>query len=240
MSSLSPRDGFASTSWSLVLAAARDDQAGPALDGLCRSYWRPMYAYARRSGLSPTDAEDATQDFFVYLLERSWLKQADPDRGSFRAFLLTLLRNFLSNQRRHEQAAKRGGQNPLLSLDTADCEQELAALASTEADPAAVYERTWANCVLQAALGRLAEEQLRGSDAARFEILRPFVTHAPTAGDYERLGTQLGLARSRLAVIVHRLSRRYAELIRAEVAETLTDRADLEPELRRLLGAVSH
>lgn len=234
-----PTDGFGSTVWSVVLAAANDSRGGAALDRLCRRYWRPAYTFARRSGLPRWDAEDATQDFFSHLLAGEWLKQADPDRGSFRAFLLTLMRNFLSNRRRHDHAQKRGGTVPSLSLDTDDCERDLASLATADADPARAYERAWAGCVLQAALDQLAGEQTAPTGDARFEALRPYLTQSPEAGDYERLSRTLGLSRNQIAVIIHRHSRRFAELIRREVAETLVDRADLDLELRRLLEVMS-
>jgi RNA polymerase sigma-70 factor (ECF subfamily) len=232
-------NGFGSTAWSIVLAAAQDSGGGVALDRLCRRYWRPAYTYARRTGLPRWDAEDATQDFFSHLFAGEWLKQADPTRGSFRAYLLTLMRNFLSNRRRHDHAQKRGGVTPLLSLNTDDCERELAALAATDADPAHAYERAWAGCVLQAALERLAEEQVATGGSDRFEALRPYLTQSPEAGDYERLSRTLGLSRNQVAVIIHRHSRRFAELIRSEVADTLVDRTDLDMELRRLLGAIA-
>ena len=233
-------DGFGSTAWSIVLAAAEDATGGAALDRLCRRYWRPAYTFARRSGLPRWDAEDATQDFFGHLLAGDWLKQADPNRGSFRAFLLTLLRNFLANRRRHEQAQKRGGALRAVALDTEECERDLAALVSVDVDPALAYERAWAACVLQSALERLAAEQTEAEDAVRFAALRPFLTQAPAPGDYDRLGQTLGLSRNRIAVTIHRLSRRFAELIRAEVADTLADRSQLDGELRGLLGALAH
>jgi RNA polymerase sigma-70 factor (ECF subfamily) len=232
-------DGFASTAWSIVLAAARDPAGGSALDRLCRRYWKPIYMFARRSGLSPCDAEDATQDFFSYFLAREWLKQADPQRGSFRAFLLTLMRNFLANRRRRDQAQKRGGAVQTLPLEFEACERELAALAASELDPVQAYERSWANCVLQAALDRLASEREEAGESARFAQLRPFLTETPEPHDYEHLSETLGLPRARLAVIIHRHSRRFAELIRSEVAETLVDRAGLEVELRGLLNAIA-
>ncbi len=232
-------DGFASTAWSIVLAAARDEDAGAALDRLCRRYWKPVYTFVRRSGLERCDAEDATQDFFSHLFAGEWLKRADPERGSFRAFLLTLLRNFLSNRRRHDRAQKRGGATPPLSLDTEGCERELAALAAADADPARAYERAWAGCVLQSALDRIAAEQAAAGEGARFEALRPYLTASPDAGDYERLARRLGLTRNQIAVVIHRHSRRYAELIRHEVAETLVDRTQLDLELRRLLEVMA-
>ncbi len=232
-------DGFASTAWSIVLAAAQDSDGGAALDRLCRRYWKPVYTFARSSGLARADAEDATQDFFSYLLAREWLKEADPHRGSFRAFLLTLMRNFLSNRRRHDHAQKRGGTAPALSFDADGCERELAALPTLEADPASAYEKAWAACVLQSALDRLTVEQAQTGEPARFELLRPYLTQPPAPGDYERLGATLGLARNRIAVLIHRHSRRFAELIRSEVAETLSDRTNLDAELRQLLDVMS-
>jgi RNA polymerase sigma-70 factor (ECF subfamily) len=222
-----------------VLAAAQDAGGGPALDRLCRRYWRPAYTFARQSGLPRCDAEDATQDFFGHLFAGDWLKKADPDRGSFRAFLLTLMRNFLSNRRRHDHAQKRGGAQTVLSLDTDDCERELASLAATDADPARAYERSWAGCVLEAALERLREEQILAGTHARFDVLRPYLTQSPEAGDYERLAQTLGLTRNQVAVIIHRHSRRFAELIRTEVSDTLVDRTHLDMELRRLLEAIA-
>jgi RNA polymerase sigma-70 factor (ECF subfamily) len=232
-------NGFGSTAWSVVLAAAKDTGGGAALDRLCRRYWRPAYTFARRSGLPRWDAEDATQDFFSYLFAREWLKEAAPERGSFRAFLLTLMRNFLSNRRRHAHAQKRGGTQTVISFDAEAGERDLAALPANEADPAAAYERVWAGCVLQAALDRLAEEQALAGDHARFEALRPYLTQSPAPGDYERLSQTLGLSRNQIAVLIHRHSRRFAELIRSEVADTLVDRTQLELELRRLLEAIA-
>ena len=237
ISDASQADGFASTSWSIVLAAARDSMGGEALDRLCRRYWKPVYTFARRSGLLRWDAEDATQDFFSYLLAREWLKQADPERGSFRAFLFTLLRNFLANRRRRDHAQKRGGSELARSFDVESCERELAALAAADADPAAAYERAWAGCVLESALQRLAEEQ--AGEETRFVALRAYLTQSPEPGDYERLSASLGLSRNQIAVTIHRYSRRYAELIRHEVADTLVDRANLDVELRRLLEAIA-
>jgi DNA-directed RNA polymerase specialized sigma24 family protein len=232
-------DGFSSTTWSLVLAAGRGEDGGNALERLCRKHWRPIYVFARRSGLSPADSEDATQEFFIEFLGRDWLKNVGPSRGRFRAYLLTLLRHFLSNRRRVTRAAKRGGGITFLSLNEADGERELASLAQTIQDPAVAYETAWWNGLLETAWGRLAQEQGEAGKAAQFEALRVFVTQTPAAGDYQRLSIQLGIQRGQVALLVHRLNRRFAELIRVEVAETLEDRSDLEAELRFLREASS-
>jgi RNA polymerase sigma factor (sigma-70 family) len=230
-------DGFGTTTWSLVLAAGKSEDGGQALERLCRKHWRPIYVFIRRSGLAPADAEDATQEFFIVLLERGWLKQADPKRGSFRAYLLALLRNFLANRRRVSQAERRGGKATIVSFDAADAERGLALLEGKIKDPAQAYEAAWADDLLKTAWNRLALEQKDSGKEDSFESLRPFVTQPPAPGDYQRLSEQLGMRRGQIALLIHRLNRRFAELIRAEVADTLDDRSELESELRFLLEA---
>src|ERR1700677_126657 len=232
-------DGFGSTTWSLVLEAGRSEDAGPALERLCKKHWRPIYVFVRRSGLSPVDSEDATQEFFIELLEREWLKVADPSLGSFRAFLLSLLRNFLSNRRRVSQAERRGGGAAIISLDGLDGERELAALEGKTADPSKAYEASWASGVIQSAWDRLAREQKDAGKTSVFESLRNFVTQTPATGDYQRLSEKLGMRRGQIALLIHRLNRRFTALIRAEVAETLVDRSELDSELRFLLEVSS-
>jgi RNA polymerase sigma factor (sigma-70 family) len=232
-------DGFGSTTWSLILEAGRSEDGGPALERLCRKHWRPIYVFVRRSGLSPVDSEDATQEFFIELLQREWLKKADPLLGSFRAFLLAHLRNFLANRRRVNQAERRGGGSSIISLDGAQGELELAALAGKIVDPSQAYEATWANGVLHSAWDRLAREQKDAGKTSVFESLRNYVTQSPAMGDYQRLSEQLGMRRGQIALLVHRLNRRFTELIRAEVAETLVDRSELDSELRFLFEVSS-
>jgi DNA-directed RNA polymerase specialized sigma24 family protein len=228
-------NGFATTSWSLVMSATRNDDGGAALDRLCRRYWKPIYVFARRDGLRPTDAEDATQEFFAHLLDRSLLKQAGEDRGSFRGFLFATFRNFLANRRRHASAQKRGGPPALNRVEI----DELENIATTEMDPAAAYERVWAMCVTEAALKRLADEQAGTENLARFKGLRAFLTRPPGTEDYDRLVQQLGQPRNRIAVHLHRLTRRYAELIRSEVVDTLADPTTADTELRRLIEVLA-
>ena len=230
-------DGFASTEWSLVLSASTNCE--PALDRLCRAYWRPVYVFVRASGIDRHEAEDVTQDFFADMLRRDWLKLADPERGSFRAFLRTNVRFFLSNRRRVDRAQKRGGGQATLPLDTEECERALAIHVTKGTDPAELFEQNWADCVLQAAIARLATEQLKADQPQRFEKFRPYLTHAPAPGDYTRLAGELQMPETSVALCVHRLTRRFGDLIRAEVAATLIDRRDLESELRYLLRLVA-
>ena len=232
-------DGFSSTAWSLVLAAGNADDGGRALERLCQKHWRPIYIFVRCSGLSPSDAEDATQEFFIELLERGWLKKADPSLGSFRAFLLSLLRNFLANRRRVVMAKRRGGGATILPLDGIEGERELALLSVKGRDPAAAYEASWANGLLNTAWERLAREQNEAGKAPLFQSLRVYVTQPPGTGDYQRLSEKLGMRRGQIALLIHRLNRRFTELIRAEVAETIADRSELDAELRFLLQVSS-
>jgi RNA polymerase sigma-70 factor (ECF subfamily) len=232
-------DGFSSTTWSLVLAAGSDRDGGIALERLCRKHWRPIYVFARRSGLAPADAEDATQEFFIEFLERGWLKQVDPTRGRFRTFLLTLLKNFLSNRRRVSKAQRRGGGAVFLSLDEAEGERELTFLAEKIHDPSEAFEAAWWSGLIGSAWERLAREQREAGKAEVFGALRGFVTQSPGAGDYRRLAEQLSMRQGQVALLVHRLNRRFAELVRAEVAETIADRSELEVELRFLRDSAS-
>ena len=230
-------DGFASTEWSLVLAASVN--GGPALDRLCRAYWRPVYVYIRATGLPRSEAEDAAQEFFADMLRRDWLKLVDRERGSFRAFLRTSVKFFLNNRRRESQAQKRGGGQVAIPLDAEECEREIARYTDPSADPAMLYERSWAKCVVDAALARVAAEQTSAGNAERFAKLRPFLMTTPRPGEYGRIAAELGIASAQVAVLVHRLSRRFGEVIRAEVAATLVNRSDIEGELRELMRLVA-
>jgi Sigma-70 region 2 len=192
-----------------------------------------MYVHIRRMGIPSADAEDVTQRFFVYLIEKDWISHADPNRGSFRAFLRTLLNNYLANHQRAERAVKRASVQ--VSIDTEEGERALADSAARANDPLLAFDQTWARTVLQSAWVRLAREHAEAGKAQLFDTLRPFVTQPASPGDYARLGPLLGLQRGQVAVFIHRLSRRYADLIRAEVAETLANRSEIESELRHLL-----
>lgn len=231
-------DGFGSTNWSVVLKAQRNEDQGAALNKLCRAYWRPVYVFSRRQGLGEHDAEDATQEFFAHIVERSWLDQAGEARGSFRGFLYALLRNFLANRRRQAHAQKRGG-TLAFAVAFAEDRPELENIVARELDPAASFDQVWAMSVRRAALDRLAREQSGTAHAARFEALRSFLVHPPSSHDYDQLARDLGQTRNQIAVALHRLSRRYSELIRTEVSRTLEDPTRVETELRTLIDALS-
>ena len=233
-------DGFAPTDWSLVLAAAQEEVSGPALNRLCHKYRRPLYLSVRRNGVPRSEAEDVTQEFLLYLLEKSWIKKADPEQGRFRAYLRTLLGNFLSNYRRGQRAQKRHGGLPDLSLDTDDCETEFAALSQSQVDPAKAFDRAWAHCILNEALTRLTCECEGAGLGGLINHLGPYLLQRPAEGDYPRLSRALGIGPVQVAKRVHKLRQRYRTLIRSELADTLANRGDVDAELRHLLLAVSY
>jgi len=234
-----PGNGFATTNWSLVLSAHHNQDGGVALDRLCRRYWTPTYVYVRRTGLTAEDAEDATQDFFAYILERSWLKQTGESRGSFRGYLLALLRHFLANRRRVGAAQKRGGGLPAAHPPTANERVEIEQIPSPAADPSVAYEQAWARCVIQAAVERLEREQAQAGHAKRYRALRGYLTLPLIPADSDRIAEELGEPRNRLSVYLHRLKRRYGELIRAEVLDTVSDPREVDAELRRLVAVLA-
>jgi len=231
------RSGFETTDWSLVLAAS-STQSLPLLNRLCSAYWKPVYTYLRCGGLSVHESEDVTQDFFADMLRREWLENISRERGRFRTFLLVYLRNFLANHRRTEQAQKRGGSVETIPLDILAAENDLAPLIDKGVDSAQAYEMTWASTLLQAALKRLQDE-FSGEKMERFLKLRPFLTQSPSQGDYQRLAEEIGINKGQVAVVIHRYSKRFQELIRAEVAATLVDRGQVAEELRHLLVSVA-
>ncbi len=232
---------FATTRWSLVLVAAEGGEGEAArrsLEALCRSYWYPIYAFIRRSGHWPNDAQDLTQGFFAFALEKHLLAKADPARGRFRSFLLGAVRNFLGNEWQKQRAAKRGGAVPLIPLDAALAEQRLAIEPATLDDPESIYERAWAVSVIELALERLAEEQTRAGKAEIFEKLRPSLAGAPTATAAE-LAAEVGSTEGAMRVALHRLRQRFRELLRASIADTVEDPREVEAELQHLRRVLS-
>lgn len=228
---------FATTDWSIVLDAATDgSRKRLALEKLCRTYWRPVYTFIRRLGHDGEAAKDLTQAFFAHLLASDFFATADRDRGRFRGYLRQTCRHFLSNDWQKRTAEKRGGGQagiPWESLTAAD-EQQFAA----PADPSTEFDRQWAIALLRHALDQLAAESAAAGEQRTFDLLRPYLTVRPEPGDYDRLAASLGVSRGSVPVMVHRLGRRYQELIRAQVAATVANRTDIDDELRYCLKAL--
>jgi RNA polymerase sigma-70 factor (ECF subfamily) len=231
---------FASTHWSLVVAAAQRDSpdGAAALANLCRLYWYPLYAYARRRLPQASDAEDHTQEFFARLLEKDYLRQADPQRGRFRSFLLTAFKHFLAKEQERANAQKRGGGRTLLPLDFQSGEQRYQREPSHDASAEVLYERGWALMLIEQALGRLRDEQTVAGKQRLFESLKGTLGGDNAARPYAELAVELGMSLEAIKVTVHRLRRRYGELLRAEIAQTVTTSEEVEDELRALFAAV--
>jgi RNA polymerase sigma-70 factor (ECF subfamily) len=229
-------DWFATTHWSVVLAAghAETPTARAALESLCQLYWYPLYAYARRRGFSVEDAQDLTQAFFARLLEKQSLEKASPARGRFRAFLITSLKNFLANEWDKAHAARRGSGQRLLSRDARIAEERYLAEPADEQSPDKLFERRWAVTLLESVLRRLREDYARGGRGELFERLKDFLWGEKNLSSYSKFGTECGMSEGAVKVAVHRLRRRYRDLLREEVAHTVTGPEEIEEELRHL------
>ncbi|MFO1501042.1 MAG: sigma-70 family RNA polymerase sigma factor [Verrucomicrobiota bacterium] len=231
---------FVTTHWSVVLAAKGGSaQASEALEQLCRIYWRPLYAFIRRHGSSPADAQDLTQEFFARLLSKDYLRHLHDRRGKFRSFLLTFVKHFLSDERDRASALKRGGGQTPLPLEDAAGEDLYVAEAGHQLSPDQVFERRWAQTVLDHALQRLAHEYAVAGKGALYDRLKEVQPgeHGPVS--YAQLGEELGMTEAAIKSAVHRLRRRHRELLREEIAHTVTRPEDVDDEIRYLIGLLS-
>lgn len=230
---------FAATRWTVVLAAGRDDRQGArALEQLCRTYWLPLYSYVRRQGYGPHDAQDLTQGFFARLLRMNSVAGVSPEKGKFRTFLLASLNHFLSDERDHARAGKRGGGQLVISLDETEAEQRYLQIPCAEMAPEKVFDRRWALTVMELALQRLRKEYESSGRQGLFEALGAFLSAETGAGGYDAVALQLGMSPGSVAVAVHRMRQRYRECTRLELAQTVCSDADLDEELNYLFAAL--
>jgi len=232
---------FATTHWSVILAAARDaePQAAEALEKLCRSYWYPLYAYVRKTGRTVEDSQDLTQDFFARLLEKQYLERATSERGRFRTFLLSSLKNFLANDWNRARRQKRGGHAVFLSID-ADAGENLYGAEPVEtADPEKLYEKRWAGTLLDLTLTRVREEYTTSGRAQLFDELKVYVWGEHSNASYSEVATHLQLSEGAVKVAVHRLRQRFRDLLRAEIANTVADVSEVDQELRHLIAVIA-
>ncbi len=237
--SSAPGDIFATTHWTVVLTAGRrhTPQSDAALEELCRTYWFPLYAYVRRRGNTKEDAEDLTQAFFARLLGKNFLANLAGEKGKFRAFLLASLKHFLANEWDKSQRQKRGGGEIHLSLDwqTADTKFQIAATAEPSPDKA--FDREWALALLAKVIGRLQNECSADGKAKLFEQLKKFLMADGSDSAQSEVAKSLGMEEGAVRVAVHRLRKRYRQLLREEIFQTLTDPAQMDEEMRALFGA---
>ena len=235
-SSTRPQPAFVATRWSVVLAAGGGDttHARDAIAHICQTYWYPLYAYARRRGCSPHDAQDLTQEFFARLLEGNWVAQADQSRGRFRTFLLTAMKHFMTNEWNKAHAAKRGGCQPVLSLDEDSAEQRYRLEPVEQMTPEILFERGWALALLNDILLRLEQEYAREGKKGWMDALRPALTADRESINYRHIASQLDVTETAARVAVHRLRQRYRLLIQTEVAHTVTSPDQVAAEMRHL------
>jgi RNA polymerase sigma-70 factor (ECF subfamily) len=231
---------FPKTHGSAVLAAGHEDgtAADTALAELCRGYWYPLYAFARRKGHQPADAQDLTQMFFVHLLEARLVRKADPHKGRFRSFLLGCFTLFLASETDRAQARKRGGGLVMVPIDVPQAERRLAAAPASTASPEELFDRHWAVTVLDTAPARLEAEMRDSGRGALFEHLLPSLQGDDDLPRYADIARRLETTEGTVKVTVHRLRRRYRELIRMIVSQTVHQLVDVDTELTHLMAAL--
>jgi DNA-directed RNA polymerase specialized sigma24 family protein len=230
---------FVTTHWSVVQSArVRDSpQAAAALETLCRTYWYPLYAYLRRQGRPAHDAQDLTQGFFARLLQKDYLQAAARERGKFRTFLLVALKRFLANEWDREHALKRGGFAPVVSIDREVAESRFTAEPSHKVQPDVLFDRQWAMTLLGRAMAQLQAEYVASGRAQLFEYVQSCLAGEESALSYAAIATRLKLTEPAVKMAVHRLRARYREILRAEIAHTVSTSEEIEEEIRDLFLA---
>jgi RNA polymerase sigma-70 factor (ECF subfamily) len=233
--------GFQTTHWSLVLRAAHrvDRDADAALAALCERYWFPLYAYVRRRVADAHDAQDSTQEFFTRLMEKQYLAVADPQRGKFRCFLLAALKHFLANEWKRGHARKRGGRVRRLSLDLESGESRLRLEPSHGLTPDRLFERQWVLTLLDLVMGRLQGEYEASGKAEHFQRLNGVLTGDRQRLPYPALAAELGMSEEAVRQAASRLRKRYRELLREEIAQTVAEPGDVDDEIRGLFEVLA-
>jgi RNA polymerase sigma factor (sigma-70 family) len=231
---------FMTTRWSVVLAAGRTSQPASreALATLCGLYWQPLYAYIRHRGSSPEEAEDMTQAFLAHVIEKESLRHVDPGKGKFRSFLLTSLKNFLSDQRSKEAALKRGGGVAPISLDAENAEGCYSLDPGHDLTPERIFERQWALTVIEQAMGRLRERYARSGKENHFDEMKIFLSGEKRPVPHAEVAARLGLTGLAVKVAVHRLRKRFRDALREEIAHTVASSDQIDAELQALYTAL--
>ena len=223
-----------------MLAAGSEDskRARRALEDLCAAYWYPIYCLIRRQGNGPEEAADLTQGYMVQLLEKGYLRHISRERGKFRSFLFVSVKHFLSNERDRARAAKRGGGRVPVSLDAEAAEGRYRIEPADDLTPEKLFERRWATTVLERAMQRLRDEAVQAGEERRFEELKPYLTGEEPAPAYRDVAGRLGMTETALGVAVHRMRKKFGQLLRDEIAQTVANPADIDGEVRYLLAAL--
>ena len=235
-----PRE-FATTHWSLVVAAKPDEvsetRARKALEELCRAYWYPLYAFVRYRGYSADDAQDLTQSFFARIIETGGFASAVPGRGRFRSYLLGAMKHYLANEWHRAQTQKRGGQVRFIEWDALDPEARYAGTSKRSDDPEHLFDREWALETIDGALQALRDEMARAGKGEQFDALKGSLT-GEEESPREEIAARLRMKEGAVKVAVHRLRQRYRKLLRAAIAETVSNEADLDDEMRYLVAVL--
>ena len=233
--------GFQTTSWTVIVAASHDStpDAHEALARLCQTYWSPVYAFIRRKGYDRNQCEDLTQGFFAQLLEKKYLLDADRERGRFRSFLLTAVKHFLANEWDRSHALKRGGGQIVVSIDLVEAEQWYVPAAADAVTPERLFERRWALSLLEHTMARLRADFATAGKTNQFDTLVPFIQRGADGARYDTVARQLDMSPGALRMAVHRLRRRYRELLRAEISETVSAPEQIDDEIRFLMSSLS-
>jgi RNA polymerase sigma-70 factor (ECF subfamily) len=232
---------FPITRWTLIRKAQRagDADAARAMNEICRSYWYPIYAYARRFGFNAEDAEDVTQDFFRNVITYDSLQATHEDKGRLRNFMLAMLKRIISKHLRHDAAEKRGGsKNATISFDDADAEARYAMEPADGHDPDAIFDQAWARDVLASAESRLRDDYVKAENLTSFEQLREFLPLGDNATPYASVARKLAINEATLRLQIHRMRKRYAKLIEQVIAETVSDEAEQKAELQHLMSVI--
>ncbi|KPK41243.1 MAG: hypothetical protein AMJ65_09860 [Phycisphaerae bacterium SG8_4] len=234
------QERFATTHWSMVLAAGRSSSTRhePALSTLCQTYWFPLYAYLRRHGHDAHQAADSTQAFFAQMLDKDYLRKVKPKGGKFRSFLLTALKHFVANERARAAAKKRGGGRSVISLDFANAETQYALEPADDLTAERLFEKSWALTVLERTMERLAAELASKGKQELFDHLRVYLAAEPSAIPYREVAAELGMTEGAARVAVHRLRKRCGQLLRDEIAQTVADEEQIDDEIRGLFAAL--
>ncbi|WP_182865594.1 RNA polymerase sigma factor [Rhodopirellula sp. JC639] len=232
-------DQFATTQWSLVLAAGNrsHEESNRALEKLCRAYWPPLYAYVRRRVSDVHQAQDLTQAFFERLLEKEYLADADPERGRFRSFLITAFKRFLAKEHGKATAYKRGGGQRTFTVDFEPQDRNWGERQNS-LTAQQIYERQWAVTLLDRVMTRLRREMERSGKSQQFHLLKVFIGGSESA-NYATIAPALGLSESAARMAASRMRRRYRELLRDEIAQTVDSQEDIESEVQQLFATFS-
>ena len=230
---------FPTTRWTLVVAAGDPHckEARSALASLCEHYWYPLYAYLRRRGYSAEEAQDLTQEFFIRVLEGRYLDRADPEKGRFRSFIMTSLKFFVADEEDRQRAHKRGG-GMVVSLELSSGEERYQREPAHNETPEWIFERRWALSLIDRVVEKLREEFVHHGRPEHFERLKVFLLGQSDA-PYAALAQEMNTSEGALKVAIHRLRKRYRELFRQEIADTVADPAEVESELRFLAAVLT-